>query len=283
MTARRRILLTGAGGQLGHDLRATFAAADLLACDRGALDVADRAAVLSAVEHHRPEVIVNAAGMTAVDACETDTDTAWAVNALAVRNLVQAAERVGARVVSFSTDFVFDGRATRPYTEWDATEPQSMYGKSKLAGEQELRPNDLCIRVSWLAGAHGSNIVHTVLSLAAEGRTLRFVDDQIGSPSFTADVAALTEQLVDEDFTGVVHGANQGAVSWYAYVGDILEAAGRSRSQVEPISTAELDPPRPAPRPAYSVLDGTVLRLSGMDPQPHYLASLERLLGRLAA
>lgn len=283
MAGPRRILLSGAGGQLGHDLAAVFADADLLACDRSALDVTDRDAVRDAVDGHRPDVIVNAAAMTAVDDCETETDTAWAVNALAVRHLVEAADRVGARVVTFSTDYVFDGCADQPYTEWDPTGPRSMYGRSKLGGEHELRPDDLCVRVSWLVGEHGANILHTVLRLAAEGQTLRFVDDQIGTPSFTEDVAALVVRLLDEGVTGIVHGAGQGPVSWYGYVGDILEVSGRSRSQVEPITTAELDPPRPAPRPLYSALDGAVLRLSGMRPQPHYRESLERLVRRLVA
>jgi dTDP-4-dehydrorhamnose reductase len=117
--------------------------------------------------------------------------------------------------------------------------------------------------------------------MAADGETLRFVDDQRGSPSFTWDVADLTRRLVDLGATGIYHGANQGVVSWYEYVGDILEAAGRPRSQVEPISTAQLDPPRPAPRPAYSALDGAALRVGGLDPQPHYLESLHHLVARL--
>jgi dTDP-4-dehydrorhamnose reductase len=281
VTARRRVLLTGAGGQLGADLQHAFWGDDLHRLARADLDVTDRDAVEKAVDAIAPELIVNAAAMTAVDACETDTDQAWATNALAVRHLAEAAERVGARLVHFSTDYVFDGTADRPYTEWDRTNPQSMYGRSKLGGEQELRPGDLCIRVSWLAGEHGPNILKTVLALAADGRTLRFVDDQRGSPSFTRDVADLTHRLVDLGATGIYHGANQGDVSWYEYVGDILEAAGRRRTQVEPIATVDLDPPRPAPRPAYSVLDGAALRVGGLDPQPHYLDSLRDLVARL--
>jgi dTDP-4-dehydrorhamnose reductase len=123
--------------------------------------------------------------------------------------------------------------------------------------------------------------VKTVLRLAGEGQVLRFVDDQIGSPTFAADVADLTVRLIDTGVSGLVHGANEGATSWYGYVGDILEGAGHSRQLVEPISTAQLDPPRPAPRPAYAVLDDAVLRSHGFAPQPHYRKSLERLLERL--
>jgi dTDP-4-dehydrorhamnose reductase len=281
MTARRRVLLTGAGGQLGADLQQAFWADDLHALTRADLDITDRHAVEKAVDQISPELILNSAAMTAVDACETKTDQAWATNALAVRHLAEAAERAGARLVHFSTDYVFDGTAGQPYTEWDRVNPQSMYGRSKLGGELELRPGDLCIRVSWLVGEHGSNILKTILGLAADGRTLRFVDDQRGSPSFTRDVADLTRRLVDLGATGIYHGANQGDVSWYEYVGDVLEAAGRSRDQVEPIATADLDPPRAAPRPAYSVLDGAALRVGGLDPQPYYLDSLRDLVAQL--
>jgi dTDP-4-dehydrorhamnose reductase len=281
VSTRRRVLLTGAGGQLGTDLQQAFWADDLHPLARADLDVTDRHAVEKAVDQISPELIVNAAAMTAVDACETETDRAWATNALAVRHLVEAAERTGARLVHYSTDYVFDGTASQPYTEWDRTNPQSMYGRSKLGGEHELRPGDLCIRVSWLVGEHGPNILKTVLSLAAGGQTLRFVDDQRGSPSFTRDVADLTRRLVDLGATGTYHGADQGVVSWYEYVGDMLEAAGRPREQVEPIATADLDPPRLAPRPAYSALDGAALRVGGLDPQPHYLDSLHDLVARL--
>jgi dTDP-4-dehydrorhamnose reductase len=281
VTIRRRVLLTGAKGQLGADLQQAFCADDIHALDWADLDVTDRHAVGKAVDQISPDLIVNAAAMTAVDACETETDQAWATNALAVRHLVEAADRAGARLVQFSTDYVFDGTADVPYTEWDRPNPLSMYGRSKLGGEHELRSGDLCIRVSWLVGEHGPNILKTVLRMAADGETLRFVDDQRGSPSFTWDVADLTRRLVDLGATGIYHGANQGVVSWYEYVGDILEAAGRPRSQVEPISTAQLDPPRPAPRPAYSALDGAALRVGGLDPQPHYLDSLHHLVARL--
>ena len=274
-------MLTGAGGQLGTDLQQAFWSDDLHALAKADLDVTDRNAVEKAVDQISPEVIVNAAAITDVDSCETETDRAWAANALAVRHLAEAADRAGARLVHFSTDYVFDGTARQPYTEWDPPNPQSMYGRSKLGGEHELRPGDLCIRASWLVGEHGHNILKTVLRLAADGQTLRFVDDQRGSPSFARDVADLTRRLVDLGATGIYHGANQGSVSWYEYVGDILDVAGRSRTQVEPISTAELQPPRPAPRPAYSVLDGAALRVGGLEPQPHYLDSLRDLVARL--
>jgi len=276
-----RVLLTGGTGQLGHDLQRTFREHDMVATGRSELDITDRDAVAELVRAVRPDVVVNAAAMTAVDDCETQPERAYAVNDRAVGHLVEAAQDVGAHLVHYSTDYVFDGTATSPYTETDEPNPQSVYGASKLAGERRLRPQDLCIRVSWLVGEHGSNILTTVLGRSARGETLRFVDDQVGSPSFCSDVADLTGRLVAEGATGVIHGANVGAVSWYEYVGDMLEAAGRPRSLVEPIATADLDPPRPAPRPAYSVLAGEALRELGLPPQPHYQVSLRRLVRAL--
>jgi dTDP-4-dehydrorhamnose reductase len=276
-----KVLITGSAGQLGHELIATFGDRVVAAVDRNRLDIADRAAVLDAVMHLRPDVIVNAAAYNAVDGCETKADTAFTVNALGVRHLVDAADRAGSRVVHVSTDYVFSGDDGRPYTEWDATGPKSVYGRSKLAGELELRPSDLCVRTAWLAGAHGSNMVRTVLGLVADGAPLAFVDDQVGSPSFAADLAATLRLLVLAEVHGTYHGANRGQASWYEFVGDILEAAGHSRAMVSPISTADLHPPRPAPRPAYSVLDDMALRLGGFPRLPHYRESLDRLVAEL--
>ena len=276
-----RVLLTGGAGQLGHDLRRTFAEHDLVTTSRAELDVTDPGAVDALVAAVRPDVVVNAAAMTAVDDCETHRERAFAANDRAVGHLVEAAGAVGARLVHYSTDYVFDGTASLPYVETDEPNPQSVYGASKLAGEVRLRPEDLCIRVSWLVGERAPNILTAVLDRAARGETLRFVDDQVGSPSFCADVADLTRRLVEEGATGLVHGANVGAVSWYEYVGDMLEAAGSPRSLVEPIATADLDPPRPAPRPAYSVLGGQALQRLGMPPQPPYQVSLRRLVQAL--
>ena len=281
MTANRRVLITGGGGQLATDLRMVFDAATTTVLDRASLDIADRDAVFHAVSEIRPDIIVNAAAYTAVDNCETDLDTAHAVNALGPSFLVEAADSVEARVVQVSTDYVFDGGQRRPYHEWDTPNPMSAYGRSKFGGELAMRRCDLIVRTSWLCGPHGSNILKTIARLARSGTEMKFVDDQIGHPTFTGDLAEVIRRLVDAEAHGTFHVTNQGAVSWYAFVCEVLVALGRPTSQVTAIHTDELDPPRPAPRPANSVLDNMGLRLWGIRAAPDFRDSLASVLDRI--
>ena len=264
-----RVLVTGANGQVGHEVAAVCdrAGDDVVAAGRDSLDIADRDAVLGAVTTIRPDLIINAAAWTAVDACQADPVRAFAVNALAVRNLADACARAGAHLVHLSTDYVFSGELDRPYHEWDETSPRSVYGASKLAGEREalmLGPAATVVRTSWVCGEQGGNIVKTALRLAAEPGTLRFVDDQIGQPTFAADLAVMLRRLALDRRSGMHHVTNQGAVSWFEFVRAVLVAAGHDPARVEPIATADLRPPRPALRPANSVLDNAVLRASGV-------------------
>jgi dTDP-4-dehydrorhamnose reductase len=296
-----RVLITGAGGQLGRDVSDALSGkvpvggvddtstlglrrnpVDVVAADRARLDVTNRTAVAAAVEQVRPDVIVHCAAWTAVDACEADPDRAFAANALATRHVAEAARRHGAHVVYISTDYVFDGTSPRPYVEWDSPHPLSVYGRSKLGGESELDDGATVIRTSWTSGAHGTNMVGTVLRLAGTPGPLRFVDDQHGSPSFTADLATMVSLLATERLPGIFHVTNQGVASWYEFAGAVLDAAGHDRSRVEPITTAELDPPRPAPRPANSVLDNAALRLAGLPLLPDWHDALGRLVGVLS-
>lgn len=294
-----RVLVTGAGGQLGTDLVDAFAGrvptggrandpatgrlglrspCEVTAADHALLDVTDRAAVHTIFEGVRPHVVVHAAAWTAVDACEGDPDRAYAVNALGTRHVAEAARRVGAHVVYVSTDYVFDGTSPRPYLEWDTPNPMSVYGASKLGGEREVDPGSTVVRTSWVCGAHGSNMVRTVLRLADAPGPLRFVDDQWGSPTFTADLAGALAVLGTERLPGTFHVTNSGVTSWYGFARAVLEAAGHDPDRVEPIATAELDPPRPAPRPSNSALDNAALRLMGMALLPDWRDALERLL-----
>jgi dTDP-4-dehydrorhamnose reductase len=227
-------------------------------------------------------VVLNAGAWTAVDDCEGDPDRAWRINALGVRWVADAARQVGAHVVHVSTDYVFDGTKAEPYVEWDPPNPQSAYGRSKLGGEAEVDPTSAVVRTAWVCGAHGSNMVKTVLRLA-DRPELAFVDDQRGCPSFTADLAPAIRRLAVTRLPGTFHVTNQGDTTWYGFVRDILEAAGHDPGKVRPITTAELDPPRPAPRPANSVLDNAALRLGGFPLLPHYRGSLDRLLRELGA
>jgi dTDP-4-dehydrorhamnose reductase len=291
-----RILVTGAGGQLGRDVVDVLSGAvpsggrlvpvgspavEVVGTDHSRLDVTDRSAVGAVVEAVRPDIVVHCAAWTAVDGCEGDPDRAFATNALGTRHVAEAAYRQGAHVVYISTDYVFDGSSSRPYVEWDAPHPRSVYGRSKLGGEQELDDRATIVRTSWVCGAHGANMVGTVLRLAQGDGPLRFVDDQRGSPSFTADLAGTVAVLATERLPGVFHVTNQGEASWYEFAGAVLAAAGQDPGRVEAISTAELDPPRPAPRPAYSVLDNAALRLAGMALLPDWHEALDRLVSAL--
>jgi len=266
-----RVLITGAGGQLGIDLVATCDAADdeVFAFDRAGLDIGSRSAAHAAITSLRPDVVINCAAWTAVDACEGDPDFALALNGMAVRWLAEASHRVGAHLVQVSTDYVFDGTLDRPYHEWDETDPQSVYGLTKLIGEQEalvLGSSATVVRTSWVCGRNGSNMVKTVMRLADEHPQLSFVDDQIGHPTFTHDLAPVLRRLALDRLSGVVHATNQTACSWYQFAGEVVAAMGKDPAMVQPIATAHLLPARPAPRPANSVLDNAVLRMAGFAP-----------------
>ena len=287
-----KFLVTGAGGQLGHDVVATTEAAGdtVLGLAHGDLNVTDRGAVLAAVRAWRPDVVINCAAWTAVDACESDPERAEAINSLAVRWVAEACDEVAAHLVHISTDYVFDGRLNRPYHEFDRPNPLGVYGSSKLAGEREalvLGGSATVVRTSWVCGEHGSNMVGTILRLLADGDDtpgrLAFVDDQRGCPTFTADLAPMLRRLALERRGGVHHVTNQEAVTWFEFAQAVAAAAGRDPGIVRPISTAELDPPRPAPRPANSVLDNAVLRTAGIpllrdfhEPLTELVASLTR-------
>jgi dTDP-4-dehydrorhamnose reductase len=278
-----RVLVTGAGGQVGCEVVGAFDGHEVVAAKHANLDVGDRDAVLQAVTAIAPDAIVHAGAWTAVDACEGDPDRAFRVNTLGTRHVAEAARSVGAWVCYLSTDYVFDGTKPEPYREWDTPNPTSVYGRSKLGGEQEIGPNATIIRTAWVCGYHGSNMVKTILRLADERDELAFVDDQRGNPSFAADLASMIRRLVVERRPGLFHVTNQGAVSWFEFARAVLELAGADPGRVRPISTAELTPPRPAPRPANSVLDNGALRLSGIPLLPHFRGSLDTLVRRLTA
>jgi dTDP-4-dehydrorhamnose reductase len=249
------------------------------------LDVADRDAVMGCVLGVRPDVVVHAAAWTAVDACESDPARAFAVNALGSRHVAAACASAGAYLCAMSTDYVFDGFSPAPYNEWDATNPLSVYGRSKLGGEQEVLtacPGASIVRTSWVCGAGGPNFVKTMLRLAASSSgPVRVVDDQHGCPTFTPDLASMVQRLCAAQLPGVFHVTNGGPTTWYGLARAVFVLAGAAEDRVVPISTAELDPPRPAPRPANSVLDNLALRLSGIDLLPDHHEPLERLVKEL--
>jgi dTDP-4-dehydrorhamnose reductase len=299
-----RVLVTGADGQLGRDLLDALsgrvpvggrrcrllgpegprpaAEHEVLAAGTATMRVDERDAVQYVFRAFRPQIVLHGGALTAVDACETDVDRAYAVNAIGTRNVAEAATAVGAHLLYVSTDYVFDGTSARPYREWDAPNPMSVYGASKLAGERECPPGSTIVRTSWVCGAHGKNMVKTVLRLAAGTEPLRFVDDQHGSPTFTADLAAAVVTLGTDRRPGVFHVTNSGATTWCGFVRAIMAAAGADPARVHAISSADLDPGAyPAPRPANSVLDNAALRLQGIALLADYHEPLERLVNQL--
>lgn len=283
------VLVTGAGGQLGTEVCREFDAAgwDVVAADRRLLDITERGEVQAAIDGVRPDVVVNTAAYTDVDGCESEVDRAWLANAVAVRHLAEACRATKAHLCHISTDYVFDGVKPEPYLEWDDPNPQSVYGRSKLGGEREAvtgLPGSTLVRTSWLCGAAGRNIVRTVLGLAATNpdRELAFVDDQRGCPTFAGDLAHAILRIATDRHPGLFHVTNEGATTWYGFVRGILAVAGHDPGQVRPIATAELEPPRPAPRPANSVLDNTALRSCGLPSLPAWQDSLRSLVKELA-
>ena len=278
-----RILVTGAAGQLGRELvdAARGAKHEVVALSKAELDITDREAVSRAMSEAHPDVVIHAAAWTAVDACESDPAKARLVNVEGTHNVVIAARAVGARTVYISTDYVFDGTKVGPYVEDDAPNPQSEYGRSKLAGELEMGEDDLIVRISWVCGFHGANMVKTILKLMRTQPELRFVEDQVGNPTMADDAARGIIRLVEHEAHGVWHLTNEGATSWYGFAGDVLEAAGEDRARVKPIKTSDLQPPRPAQRPANSVLSNAKVLASGIQPLPHYRESLRRLVRQL--
>ena len=281
-----KVLITGSAGQLGTDLvaSANHAGLDVIATSHADLDITDRNLVSQKIASAAPEAIIHAAAWTAVDACESDIKKAMAINSDGTANVANAARQIGARVIYISTDYVFDGTKATPYIESDIPNPQSVYGASKLAGERHLDLNqDSVVRISWVCGEHGNNMVKTILRLAATSPTLTFVDDQIGSPTFTSDIAPVLVDFARESRTGIWHLTNQGITSWFGFAQDVLRAAELDPNRVQPIATADLRPQRPAKRPANSVLENAHMCKANLTLLDDYHIPLQRLVDRLAS
>lgn len=260
------ILVVGAKGMLGRDLMTLLG-------DRGhGVDIADiditsLESVLRVVGALKPEVVVNCAAYTDVDGCESDIDTAMAVNGEGVAHLAMACRDIGALLVQISTDYVFNGGKGVPYLEDDPPCPLSVYGESKLAGEMNAAccPENLIVRTQWLYGLHGKNFVETMLKLGAEKNELTVVDDQVGSPTWTVDLARAILALIDKGCRGTYHAANSEYCSWNSFATAIFEESGL-QVMVKPMTTSELN--RPALRPLYSTLDCSKLTAdTGFRPQ----------------
>jgi dTDP-4-dehydrorhamnose reductase len=274
-----RWLVTGAGGMLGTDLADVLRASgdDVVAADRAALDILDLAAVRRAVAD--VDVVVNAAAWTDVDGAETSEDAAYAVNATGPAHLATACAESGAWLVHVSTDYVFAGDATTPYAEDAPVDPRSAYGRTKAAGEEAVRSllpsRSLVVRTAWVYGEHGGNFVKTMARLAGERETLDVVDDQAGQPTWSRDLAGLLVELVRREApAGIYHGTSTGSTTWCRLARAVFEELGLDPERVRPTTTDRF--PRPAPRPAYSVLGHDALVAAGVEPLGDWRDMLRR-------
>jgi dTDP-4-dehydrorhamnose reductase len=277
-----RILITGGNGQLGRELQDAARAAGhhVDATGRDDCDIADPDGVARTIEASDPEVIVNCAAWTKVDAAEDDLDGAYLSNAIGPRVLAAACARRNLLLVHISTDYVFDGTGPVPIDEWQQPAPRSAYGVTKLAGENEVRNiarRHQVIRTSWLYGRDGPNFVLAMLAAAAAG-PLRVVADQLGGPTWTGHLAPRVLRLIERDVPGTFHVSNAGATSWHGFATEIFAAAG-IEADMAPITTAGY--PTRAPRPAYSVLDNRACRLLGEAAMPPWQDGLRSYIAEL--
>ena len=261
------ILVIGSNGMLGHDLLALLGEQGR-GVDLPDIDITDMRSVQQVLTALKPRVVVNCAAYTDVDGCESDAETAMQVNAEGVAFLAMITRELGAKLVQISTDYVFDGSKGSPYREDDLQKPLNIYGESKLAGELnvDINPDNLLVRTQWLYGLHGKNFVETMLRLGSQKSELTVVDDQIGSPTWTVDLAKGILALIHKDCRGVYHCANSGHTSWNGFAKAIFAASGMQVS-VLPMTTEQLN--RPARRPLYSTLDCSKLAAdTGFIAQP---------------
>jgi dTDP-4-dehydrorhamnose reductase len=261
-----KIIVTGANGQLGTELVSALGAHDVYPVDIEELDITDFAEVMRQVSAFRPDLVIHGAAYTDVDGAELNSDIAYKVNAMGTQNLVAAAHDAGATILYVSTDFVFDGSKGEPYHEFDDVNPLGVYGRSKLAGERYvtmLTNRAYICRTAWLYGRRGHNFVKTMLKLAEAGGTVRVVDDQVGSPTYAADLAQKLIEIGLSGRFGLYHTTNGGQASWYDFAERIFELAG-IKVDLQPITSAEFK--RPARRPSFSVLRNLSLELQGMEP-----------------
>lgn len=250
-----KILITGAGGQLGLELASLLPERDhqVTALSRRELDIADPGSVSDALEEYSPDLVVNAAAYTNVDGCETEPELAYRVNALGPRNLAQGCERRGRGLLHVSTNYVFDGRSDRPYEPFDAPSPISAYGRSKLAGEEYVKHLTSCWYVVRTAGVYGEghNFVRTMLRVGNERETLNVKEDEYGSPTYTRDLAEGIARIAEDGLYGMYHVTNSGSCSWYEFAREIFALAG-IEVEVLPVTSSEY--PLPAARPANGIL-----------------------------
>ncbi|MBN1355019.1 dTDP-4-dehydrorhamnose reductase [bacterium] len=275
-----KYLVTGASGMLGRDLVSCLSETGSVdAVDIEDFDITDLAACMREIRDRRPETVIHAAAFTQVDRCETDIELAMKTNGEGAGNIARACHFVGASMVFFSTDYVFNGQSDRPYTESDRPDPVSVYGQSKLEGETEvvsMLPEDhLIIRTAWLFGEYGKNFVDTLIGLARSRGEVRVVDDQHGCPTYTRDLARATRQLIQNGIRGIVNVTNSGSTTWFGFASHFLSRM-QLPARVIPVSTSEYV--LPARRPAFSVLAPDKFNRIAGTPMPRWTDAVDRYL-----
>ncbi|SDS95059.1 dTDP-4-dehydrorhamnose reductase [Paenibacillaceae bacterium GAS479] len=280
---KMKVLVTGANGQLGRELTLwkPVQGLEIVGMSKQELDITSLEQCRAAVAVVKPDVVIHCAAYTAVDQAESDIEGAYRVNASGTRNVVIATREIGAKLIFLSTDYVFDGNGSKPYQEYDATNPQTVYGKSKLAGEQlvqSLHDRWFIVRTSWVYGAHGANFVRTMMKLGTERDSLSVVHDQVGSPTYTKDLAAFLLELAATEAYGIYHASNSGICTWYEFAQAIFKIADLD-VKLLPCTSSEFK--RPANRPSFSVMENRWIQLEGLTPLPCWEQSLKDFIVKL--
>jgi dTDP-4-dehydrorhamnose reductase len=273
-----RIALTGANGMLGHDIRNVFTDVELISLTRNDFDITDLDKSGSKIREIRPDYLIHSAAYTDVDGCELNPEKAYLVNGTGARNVTIACEEVKCPIIYISTDYVFDGAEKEPYNEWDSPNPINKYGLSKLLGERfvaSLTNRFYIVRTSWLYGKNGKNFVDTIIKHLSEKESIDVVDDQVGSPTFTYDLAVKLRELVGKGY-GIYHITNTSHCSWYDFA---VEIAGLQGIKKVIKSTTSDKYKLPARRPAFSVLNNTMSKLEGIQEPRHWKEALKDYLG----
>ncbi|WP_462315738.1 dTDP-4-dehydrorhamnose reductase [Methanobrevibacter sp.] len=273
-----KILITGSNGMLGHDLANALEGHELILTTSKTLDITDKDHTIEFICDAEPDIVINSAAYTDVDGCEENHDLAYAVNGEGVRNLAMACREIDCPLVHISTDYVFDGSATEPIAEDGEIGPISVYGKSKLQGEeaiQEILDKYFIIRTAWLYGLNGKNFPKTMLELAESHSEITVVYDEVGTPTYTPDLAYGISELIETDRYGIYHLTNSGSCSWCEFARYIFEVAGKDVNVI-PVTASEFA--RPAPRPSYSVLDNRNWVENGFEPLRDYKEAIKEYI-----
>ncbi len=271
-----KIMIIGSEGMLGHDLVDVLSPMhEITTTTIDTLDITDLDKTIETVKNNDPDVLIHAAAFTDVDGSESNSDLAYKVNAIGTRNVAVACKEADAAMLYISTDYVFDGTNKDSYYEYDQTKPLGVYGKTKHTGEVYVRDilnKFYIVRTAWLYGYHGPNFVTTMLNLAKNTKDINVVDDQVGSPTYTVDLATAISTIINRPAYGIYHVTNSGQCSWYEFAKEIFKQAG-VEVNLKPVTTEEF--PRPAPRPKYSVLKHYSWKMEGYPPIRDYKEALK--------